>query len=48
MIYILKERYIITDLGKQLHITDLSTGDSWKRLKTQSDPKLIRQAKKII
>ncbi len=48
MIYILKDRYIITDLGKQLHITDLTTGDSWKRVKTQSDHKLINQAEKII
>lgn len=48
MIYILKDRYIITDLGKQLHITDLLTGDSWKRIKTQSDHMLINQAKKII
>lgn len=48
MIYILRERYIITDLGKQLHITDLLTGDSWKRIKIQSDHVLIDQAKKII
>ena len=48
MIYILKDRYIITDLGKELHITDLVTGDNWKRLKTQSDHKLINQAEKII
>lgn len=48
MIYILKHRYIITDLGKELHITDLSTGDSWKRVKIQSDHKLINQAEKMI
>lgn len=48
MIFILKERYIITDLGKQLHITDLVTGDSWKRVKIANDFNLIKQAKKII
>ncbi len=48
MIYYLAERYIITDLGKELHITDLVTGDSFKRVKIANDHKLIRQAQKII
>lgn len=48
MIYILRDRYIITDLGKELHITDIVTGDNWKRVKTQSDHKLIKQSEKII
>lgn len=48
MIYCLAERYIITDLGKELHVTDLKTGDSFKRVKIANDFKLIRQAEKII
>ena len=48
MIYILAERYIITDLGNELHVTDLNTGVSFKRLKIANDHKLISQAHKII
>ena len=48
MIYILKDRYILCDLGNKLHITDLVTGDNWKRVKIDSDCKLIAQAVKII
>ena len=48
MIYVLKDQYIITDLGKEIHVTDLKTGDSFKRVKIANDHKLIRQAQKII
>lgn len=47
MIYLL-ERYIITDLGKELHVTDLVTGESFKRVKIANDFELIKQAQKII
>lgn len=48
MIYLLVNRYIITDLNTELHITDLKTGDSWKRIKIAADHNLLKRSKKII